>query len=338
MTVLRVAEGGEVCREEIEAARARIGSRIRLTPCRISEHLSGLVGGEVFLKLESLQETGSFKLRGVMNAILWLGPAAAGRILVAASTGNHGAAFAHAVSKLGLEGRLYMPRSASTAKVERVRATGLPLELVGEDCVEAELAAAAWAREHGAVWISPYNDPRVVAGQATVAAELLDQLSGFDEVLVPVGGGGLIGGMAACLKAVRHEVRVIGCQPRASCVMARSVAAGRLLELPSLPTLSDATAGGVEQGSITFELCRDLVDEWILVDEDEIAAAIRLVHEQEDLIVEGAAALPVAALLGGRERFRGRRVVLVLSGGGIDRAALLRLGTVADGGESGEAT
>jgi len=338
MTVLRVTEGAEVRFDGIEAARERIASQVRVTPCRFSEHLSRHVEAEVHLKLESLQETGSFKLRGVMNAILSLGPTAAGRMLVAASTGNHGAAFAYAVSKLGLEGRLYMPRSASTAKVERVRATGLPVELVGEDCVEAELAAAAWAREHGAVWISPYNDPRVVEGQGTVAAELLEQLPGLDEVLVPVGGGGLIGGMAACLKAARPEVRVVGCQPSASCVMARSVAAGRLLELPSLPTLSDATAGGVEPGSITFELCRDLVDEWIVVDEDEIAAAIRLVHEQEDLIVEGAAALAVAALFRERERFRGRRVVLVLSGSGIDRGTLQRLGAVTDGADPGEAT
>lgn len=336
MTVLRVTEDGEVRREGIEAARERIASHVRRTPCRVSENLGRLAGCEVHLKLESLQETGSFKLRGVMNAILSLGPSAAGRTLVAASTGNHGAAFAYAVSKLGLGGRLYMPRTATDAKLSRVRATGLPLELLGEDCVETELAAATWARDHDAVWISPYNDARVVEGQGTVATELLEQVPGFDDVLVPVGGGGLIGGMAACLKAARPEVRVVGCQPRASCVMARSVAAGRLLELPSRPTLSDATAGGVEPGSITFELCRDLVDDWILVGEDEIAAAIRLVHEQEDLIVEGAAAMTVAALLDQRERFRGRRVVLVLSGGAIDRAALQRLGGAADGAEAGE--
>jgi threonine dehydratase len=313
-------------RHEMAAARERLGSRVRRTACRRSESLGRLVDGEVSLKLENTQETGSFKIRGVLNKIASLGPADRRRTLVSASTGNHGAAFAHAVRELGLDGRLFMPRTASEGKRRWLESTGLPLELVGDDCVEAELAAAAYALERDAVWISPYNDLEVIQGQGTVAAELLEQIESFDDVLVPVGGGGLIAGIAGCLDAAGRSVRVIGCQPRNSCVMARSVEAGVIVEAPSLPTLSDATAGGVEPGAVTFELCRDLVDDFVLVDEDEIASAIRRLHEEEDLIVEGAAALTVAALLRERRRLAGRRVVLVLSGGRIDAATLRRIG------------
>lgn len=315
-------------RHEMAAARERLGSRVRRTACRRSEGLGRLIGAEVSLKLESLQETGSFKIRGVLNKILGSSADDRRRLLVTASTGNHGAAFAHAVAELGLEGRLFMPKTASEGKLRWLRSTGLPLELVGEDCVEAELAAAAYARDHDAVWISPYNDLEVIQGQGTTAFELVEQLDGFDDVLVPVGGGGLIAGIAACLDAAAPSVRVIGCQPRNSCVMARSVEAGRIVEAPSLPTLSDATAGGIEPGAVTFELCRDLVDDFVLVEEDEIASAIRRLHEEEGLVVEGAAALTVAALLARRDRFAGRRVVLVLSGGRIDAATLRRIGCV----------
>jgi threonine dehydratase len=314
----------------MSAARAKIAPYVHLTPCRHSPELSREVGGEVYLKLENLQETASFKIRGVINKVLSLGPDAGARPLVAASTGNHGAAFAHAVATLGLEGRLFMPRTASEVKLRWLRSTGLPLELVGDDCVEAELAAAAHARASGAVWVSPYNDLDVIQGQGTVAVELVEQLGEFDDVLVPVGGGGLIGGIAACLASVEPAIRVIGCQPRNSCVMARSIAAGRIVDEPSLPTLSDATAGGIEPGSMTFELCRDLVDDFVLADESEIGSAIRWLHEHQGLLVEGAAALTVASLIRERRRFAGRRVVLVLSGGRVDRETLRRVGCVID--------
>jgi threonine dehydratase len=306
-------------------ARERVAPRIRLTPCRRSSWLGGAVGGEVYLKLENLQETGSFKLRGVVNKILSLADADAERPLVAASTGNHGAAFAHAVAVFGRDGRLFMPRTAQPSKVERVRSTGMVVELVGEDCVEAEGAGAERARAAGAVWISPYNDLEVIQGQGTVAVELIEQLGGFDDVLVPVGGGGLIAGIAGCLASIAPSIRVSGCQPRNSCVMAQSIEAGRIVDVPSLPTLSDATAGGIEPGSVTFEICRRVVDEMVLLDEDEIAGAICDLYEHEGVVVEGAAALTVAALLREPRRFAGKRTVLVLSGGSIDRETLSRI-------------
>jgi threonine dehydratase len=280
-------------RHEMAAARERLGARVQRTACRRSEGLGRAIGAEVSLKLENLQETGSFKIRGVLNKILGSSADDRRRLLVAASTGNHGAAFAHAVRELDLDGRLFMPKTANEGKLRWLRSTGLPLELV-------------------------------------------EQLEGFDDVLVPVGGGGLIAGIAACLDAADPSVRVIGCQPRNSCVMARSMEAGRIVDQPSLPTLSDATAGGIEPGAVTFELCRDLVDDFVLVDEDEIASAIRRLHEEEGLVVEGAAALTVAALLARRDRFAGRRVVLVLSGGRIDAATLRRIGCARELGADDE--
>jgi threonine dehydratase len=280
------------------------------------------VGAEVWLKLENLQLSGSFKLRGVINTILSLSPADSRRLLVAASTGNHGAAFAHAVSLFGLRGKLFMPRTAARVKVEALRATGIALEVVGDDCVEAEMSAASFARENDAVWISPYNDPEVVAGQGTVAAELVEQLEDFDVVLVPVGGGGLISGIARHLKAIDRSIEVIGCQPSNSCVMYESIRAGEIVSVESLPTLSDATAGGIEAGSITFDLCRRFVDDFILVGEDEIFDAMKFLYDHETMAVEGGGALPAAAAMANRDRFAGRKVVLVISGGRVDEKIL----------------
>lgn len=297
-----------------------------MTPCRSSAALSDLIAGEAWLKLENMQETGSFKLRGVVNKVLSLTREQRRRLLVAASTGNHGMAFAHAVDIFGLRGRLFIPRTASKIKVDLLRSTGIPFEMVGENCVEAEEHAHAFARDGGHVWISPYNDLEVVRGQGTVGVDLMMQLVQFDTVLVPVGGGGLISGIAAYLKAVDPKVRICGCQPRNSCVMAQSVEAGEIIEADETPTLSDGTAGGIEPGSVTFDLCRRLVDEFILLDEADIQRAICLLYEREKLAVEGAASLPVAALLNAPESFRGRKVVAVLSGCRIDPTTLRRLG------------
>lgn len=306
----------------VELAFARIAPHIRKTQCRLSPSLSKAIGGEVFLKLENTQLSGSFKLRGVFNKLLSLTADEAKTELVAASTGNHGAAFAHAVQELGLRGRLFLPLNAAEAKLAAIAASGLPFELVGDDCVETENHARAFARENNCTWVSPYNDPEVVAGQGTIAVELLEQLDSFDAVLVPVGGGGLAGGISAYLASSAADTSVFGCQPANSCVMYESVRAGRIVEIESLPTLSDATAGGIEAGSITFDLCRKHIDEYLMVNEEQIAGAIRHVYEKEDMTVEGGAALPVAALLKNRDRFSGARAVLVITGSKIDDAVL----------------
>ena len=189
-------------RAVIEETSRRIAPHVRRTECRPALALSDSVGGEVHLKLENLQNSGSFKLRGVINKILSLSEEDSQKLLVAASTGNHGAAFAHALQLFGLRGKLFMPKTSAVVKVENVRSTGVPFELIGEDCIEAERHAEAFARSGGHVWISPYNDLEVVHGQGTVGVELREQLEAIDAVLAPVGGGGLMGGVAAYLKAV----------------------------------------------------------------------------------------------------------------------------------------
>jgi len=306
----------------IEEAHDRIAQYVVRTPCRPAEALAETIGGEVFLKLENLQDSGSFKLRGVINKVLSLSESESQKLLVAASTGNHGAAFAHAIGLFDLRGKLFMPKTSASVKIENMRSTGVPFELVGEDCVEAEAHASAFSRDNGFVWISPYNDPEVVNGQGTVAVELMEQLQAVDTVVVPVGGGGLISGIAGYLKAVDPSIEVIGCQPVNSCVMYESIKAGEIVNIESLPTISDGTAGGIEPGSITFDLCSRYVDDFILLEEDEIIAAMRFLHEEEGLTVEGAAALPAAAILKEASRFAGRRTALIVSGGRVDRTTL----------------
>jgi threonine dehydratase len=306
----------------VEEARSRIRERILRTECRPSTDLGEISGARVWLKLEQTQYSGSFKLRGVMNKLLSLSSEERRRRLVAASTGNHGAAFAYGVAELGLEGLLFLPRNATAKKLEAIEASGIPYELVGEDCVETENHAHAYAAENDCVWVSPYNDPLIVAGQGTIGPELVEQVDGLDAVLIPVGGGGLAGGIAGFLKTVAPAIEVVGCEPEASAVMAESVAAGEIVEMESLPTLSDATTGGIEPGSVTFDLCRRFVDRWVRVSEDEVAAAIRFMVEHEGMVVEGGAALPVAVMLRQPESLVGKTVALVITGSKIDDAVL----------------
>jgi len=313
--------GADAAREVGLAAR-RIGPHIRETPLEPSPFLSRETGGDVHLKLECVQVTGSFKARGALNKLLSLSAAERARGVVAASTGNHGLAVAHALALLGIAGEIFLPASVSPAKLEGLRARGARVRLVDEDPGVVETVARRDAEGTGRIYVSPYNDPQVIGGQGTVGVELLRQLEGMDAVLVPVGGGGLIGGIGAWLKEQAPSVRVVGCQPAACPILVESVKAGRLLELPSTPSLSDATVGLVEAGAITFPLCRACVDDWLVVDEPAIRSALRLVLERQSVLIEGAAALPVAALLAARDRWRGARVALVLSGSHIALPAL----------------
>ena len=308
--------GADAAREVGLAAR-RIGPHIRETPLEPSPFLSRETGGDVHLKLECVQVTGSFKARGALNKLLSLSAAERARGVVAASTGNHGLAVAHAMALLGIAGEIFLPASVSPAKLEGLRARGARVRLVEEDPGVVETVARRDADRTGRIYVSPYNDPQVIGGQGTVGVELLRALEGLDAVLVPVGGGGLIGGIGAWLKEQAPRVRVVGCQPAACPILVESVKAGQLLELPSGPSLSDATVGLVEAGAITFPLCRACVDDWLVVDEPAIRSALRLVLERQSVLIEGAAALPVAALLAARGRWRGARVALVLSGSHI---------------------
>ena len=313
---------------EVELAEQRIRRYIRETPLEPSPYLSQETGCEVTLKLECAQVTGSFKARGALNKLLSLSPAERARGIVAASTGNHALAVAHALDLLGIEGEIFLPASVSPAKLAALRLRGARLRLVEGDPGLAEIAARQEAKASSRVYVSPYNDRQIIGGQGTIGVELHRQLDRIDAVFVPVGGGGLVSGIASYLKTRAPSVYVVGCQPSASPIMAESVRAGRLLELPSEPSLSDATVGMLDAGAITFPLCQSLVNEWVVVDEPAIRSAIRLILETQFLLIEGAAALAVAALTTMGGRWAGARVVLLLSGSHLARPALA--GVVAD--------
>ncbi len=311
--------------QEILAAAARLRGRVRETPVELSQALSELAGARVFLKLENQQITGSFKIRGATNKLLSLTTEERDRGVVAASSGNHGLALAHALTEVGGRGLIFVPESASPAKVEAIRALGVEIREQPGDPVMAEVEARRYAADQGMIYLSPYNDLKVVAGQGMIAVELSHQIENLAAVFVAVGGGGLTSGIAAYLKSLNDEVEVIACSPRNSAVMHESVHAGRILELDSEPTLSDGTAGGVEQNAITFDLCRRLVDRWVLVSEDEIAAAMRLVIGRHHTLIEGAAGVAVAGYVQARQHFAGRTVAIILCGANISPDTLCQV-------------
>jgi threonine dehydratase len=281
----------------------------------------------VEFKLEILQATGSFKLRGALNRILTLSPSERAREVVTASTGNHGAAVAHAAALVGTRARVFVPEDVAAPKLARMIASGAEIERVPGDPLNAELAARGHAEERGLAYVSPYNDRAVVAGQATVGLEIMRQRSSPpDAVLVPLGGGGLAAGVGTAIKSGWPGTQVLGCSPAASPAMIRSLQAGRVIDVPIGPTVSDGTAGGVEDGSITFELCREVVDEVVEVSEEEIEASLRDMIEHELLLVEGAAAVAVAGFRRLAEELRGPGgVVIVLSGANVSTTTLLKV-------------
>jgi threonine dehydratase len=307
---------------EVQEAERRIAGRVRETPVEPSHRLGELGRCRVWLKQENLQRTGSFKLRGAMSKLLSLGEDERARGVVAASSGNHGAAVACGAAEADCPALIFVPESCARAKIDAIRGWGAEVRLVGEDSVPAEIAAREHAREKGLVYLSPYNDPLVVAGQGTIGRELERQLERIDAVFIALGGGGLISGIGGYLKAAGHDVRMVACSPANSPVMHESLRAGRILEMESKPTLSDGTAGGVERDSITFELCRRIVDDSLVVTEEEIRDGVRAIVEHEHVLVEGAAGVAVAGFLQQRERHADRDVVILLCGANIDVGVL----------------
>ena len=279
-------------------------------------------GGTLLLKCENLQHTGSFKARGALNKLLSLSEAERSRGIVTASTGNHGAAVAFALGKLGASGTVYLPENAAPTKIAAIERLGARVAFHGTDGGATEVYARRYAEENGLTYLSPYNDAQVIGGQGTIALELLQQHQPLDAVFVAVGGGGLIAGIAGWLKAKAPTTQIIGCSPEASQVMIQSVRAGRILDLPSDPTLSDGTAGGIEPGTITLPLVTRDVDGFETVTEAEIAAALRQCLDTHHMLIEGAAAMALACYLKQRERWRGKTVVVLLCGANIGLEAL----------------
>ncbi len=310
--------------QRILEAEARIRPIVKETPLERSLVLSD-EATEVFLKLENLQHTGSFKLRGATNKLLSLSDADKAKGVVTASSGNHGAATAYAAKQLGVKVLVFVPTHASSAKIEAIKRFAAEVRLHGDDGVITERFARQYALQEGMTYVSPYNDIDIVAGQGSVGVELARQCTDLDAVFVAVGGGGLISGTAAALKATNPNLKVIACSPLNSAVMIASLKAGELLDLPSLPTLSDGTAGGVEENAITFELCQQLIDESVLVTEEEIKDALTQTLATEHLLIEGAAAVAVAAFLKTRAAYKGQKVAIVLCGANISLTDLKKV-------------
>jgi threonine dehydratase len=304
-------------KNEVIAAESRIHNFVRETPLDYSAPLSRMTGSQVYLKCENLQFTGAFKVRGAINKLLSLSQKERELGVVTASSGNHGAAVAFGLDKLGMKGLVFVPENASITKVENIKNYKVPVEFYASDCMQTEMHAIDYAKQHNMIYISPYNDIDVIIGQGTIGLEIMRQLNTVDIVLVPIGGGGLISGIAGYIKAVSPSTKIIGCLPQNSPVMSESIKAGKIIEMETLPTLSDATAGGIEADAITFPLCQKYVDDYITVTEDEIKQAIITSIETQHLLIEGAAGVALGALLKTSEEFKGKTVVVILCGGNI---------------------
>jgi threonine dehydratase len=300
-----------VTRDAILAAHERIREFVRETPVEYAPELGA------WLKLEHLQKTGSFKFRGACHKVALLTAEQAAAGVVTASNGNHGLGVAAAAEARGIAAEVFVSAHVSPGKARRIEAHGARLHRAGEDPLTAELAARRAAEETGRVFISPYNDADVMAGQGTIAVELLRQLPEVGSVFVAVGGGGLIGGIGAYVKAVRPDVEVVGCWAENSPVLYECMRAGRVIDVAERPTLSESTAGGLEPGTVTLDVCRRVIDRAVFVTEDEIRDSMRLVLRTEHWLVEGAAAVAVAAF----QKAEGRNAAIVLCGRNLSAEA-----------------
>ena len=308
--------------QEIYDARRRIGSVARRTPLDRSLFLSEMTGHDVYLKLECWQRTRSFKMRGAYNAIAALSADQRAHGLVTASAGNHGQAVALAAREVGARATIFVPETAPATKKSRIRSFGATLNDDSPHYDDAEVAARAYAERAGATFVHAFSDRAVVAGQGTVGLEILEDMPDVRDVIVPVGGGGLIAGIGIAIKAASQDVRVIGVQSDATASMYAAFRAGRVEELPIGPTLADGLAGCVDE--LSYVRARNVVDEMLLVEESAIPEAIRRLFNADGIVVEGAAAVPAAAIMTGVLEVRGP-TVLVVTGGNIDAVRLAEI-------------
>ncbi len=309
---------------DIQQARQRISPLVHRAPLLSSATLSAMTGAPVLLKAENLQRTGSFKLRGAANRIAQLSPAERKRGVIAASAGNHAQGVALAAKRMGIPCVIVMPRHASIAKVEATRGYGAQVELAGGSYDDAQRRAKALAEDRRLVLVHPFDDAHVIAGQGTIGLEVLEDAPDTRLVVVPVGGGGLIGGIAAAVKAKAPRVRVVGVQAAAAPACVESLRTGRRATVRPGPTVADGIAVG-RPGKLPLELIRRYVDDVVTVDEEDITRAMVLLLERCKLVVEGAGAVALAALLAGKAGGRHAKAVAVLSGGNIDPTVIDRV-------------
>lgn len=329
--------GGEHSRgvtiDAIRAAEARLRGVVCRSPCPYSLALSRLCGCEIYCKLEHLQNTGSFKDRGARNKLMLLDDAQKRAGVIAASAGNHALALALAGQAMGVPVTVVMPKWAPLIKVSNCRSFGASVIFAGESYDDARGAAKKLAEEKSLTYIAGFDDADIIAGAGTVGLEIVEDVPDVDVVIVPVGGGGLIAGVATAVKAQRPGCRVIGVEPRNAPTLEASLAAGRVTKIATKPTLADGLAVA-EVGSLCFEIARQSIDQLLMVDEPEIAQAVLRLLEMEKMVVEGAGAVPLAAAMSPAVELGGKKVVLILSGGNIDVTVISKIierGLAADG-------
>ncbi len=318
---------------DVEEARERIKEQIYFSPLPYSETVSRMTGNRVFFKLENLQMTGSFKERGALNRLLTLSTEERNRGVIAASAGNHGMALAFHSHRLDIAATIVMPVFAPLIKVSRVRQYGAQTVLCGDDYDSALTEALRQSQERSLTFVSAYNDPWIVAGQGTIGLELHEQNPDLDAVIVPVGGGGLIAGIALVLKTLNPRIKIIGVQSEAVPSMKSALADGAPVRLPPATTIADGIAVRCV-GDTPFALVKEFVDEIVTVSEGEIANAVLLLLEIEKTVAEGAAAVPLAALMNQKVMFTGKNIGLIVSGGNIDMNLIARIiekGMIQDG-------
>jgi threonine dehydratase len=311
--------------QDIYRARRAIGGRIRRTPLVLSDSLTAALGAPVHLKLEHLQMTGSFKLRGALNAVVRLPAEEKSGGVVAVSTGNHGRGLALAARQAGARCVVCMSSLVPRNKVEAIKALGAEVRIVGASQDEAQVEADRLVAEDGMTMLPPFDDLDIIAGQGTLGVEILDDLPEVETVIVPLSGGGLIAGVACAIKSANARIRTIGVSMERGCAMYRSQKAGRPVQVEELPTLADALGGGIGlDNRYTFAMVRDLVDDLLLVSEEQIAGAIRHAYVEEKQVIEGSGAVGIAALRAGLIERPGVTAVVV-SGGNIDMSVHARL-------------
>jgi len=306
--------------QDVQDAQKAVAPFVKNTPLVRSQFLSNLCDGDVFLKLENLQITSSFKPRGAFNKLLNLSPAEKDKGIITASAGNHGQAVAFAAQKLGYPARIVVPETTPKIKIDGIKKYGADLVLFGETYDEAEQKAKDLARKDGCAYISPYDDELIIAGHGTIGLEIIEALPTADAVIVPVGGGGLISGICIAIKSVKPDVQVIGVQSEASPVMYESLKAGKIVHARKTETIAEGLSGGIEKGSITFKIAQKCVDKVLLVREETIKRAVYVLWSYEKQVTEGSGAAAIAPIIENKSVFLGKTVVAVITGGNIDAA------------------
>ena len=302
----------------VREANERCQDHLLPTPLEHSMYLSDKIEGEVWLKLDSMQRTSSFKFRGAINKILSLTEAELDRGIVSVSTGNYALAVAEAMRIRNRRATIYVANDIEPSRLEMLRSHGLDLVIHGEVAWDAEKEARRVGDEEGKIYVSPYNDPIVVGGQGTCGYEISQQLPDLDAAFLAGGGRGLLTGLAGWLKSHNSDVEAFGVSPANSPVMYESMRTNKMVEMDTQPTLADTCAGGIDLDSITLDLCRRYVDEIVLLTEKEIEASICLLFEQHRLVTEGSGALSIGGLLKRKERFKGEKVVAVVCGRNVN--------------------